>query len=202
LTIRKWSYLFFTTLGWGVLSGLVAGLILITNHVGFVLSETSVAGLNWQTLLFVIFGSGMISVLSQMGFFAYLILRYFAIGLIKNKRIWEIMQLILVATAFFDVVYLRYQYFAKPGESWTIFLILPFILLVISAGVAFWKVKLTSISGFIPTLLFMFVVTLLEAVQALRLNSAPSYIFLMTPLIFCNAWQILILQKITRQIRN
>jgi KinB signaling pathway activation protein len=198
LTIRRWFFLFCSTLGLGMLSGLVAGIILISTNNEFTFFDVTRMGFDLQTFTFILLGGATFSVLSQMGFFSYLIVRYIAIGFIKNQRIWEWMQLILVAVAVFDLTYLRDISFAKPGESWINFLDLPIILLVISLAVAYWKMKLTKPSGFIPTLLFMFVVTILEAVPALKLNSPPSYFFMLTPLIVCNAWQILRLHRILR----
>jgi KinB signaling pathway activation protein len=198
LTIRKWFWLFCSTIIWGVLSTLIAGIILISTDNEFTFFEVTKVGFDLQTFTFIILGGATISVLSQMGFFSYLIIRYIAIGIIKNKRIWEIMQLILIAVAAFDLTYLRYTNFAKPQESWLGYLILPILLLVISLIVSYWKVKLTKPSAFIPTLLFMFVITLLESVQVLRLNSPPSYFFMLTPLLVCNAWQILQLHRIIR----
>ena len=198
MTIRKWFWLFSSTLLWGMLSGLLAGLLLIGTNNEFTFFEVTKMGYDFQTLSFILLGGATFSVLSQMGFFSYLIVRYIAIGFVKNKRILEYMQVIVVAVAFFDLTYLSHRAFAKPGESWIQFLGLPLILLVIALAVAYWKMKLTKPSGFIPTLLFMFVVTILEAVPALKLNSPPSYFFMLTPLLICNAWQILQLHRIIR----
>lgn len=43
---------------------------------------------------------------------------------------------------------------------------------------------------------FMIVVTALEALPAIREDDAASTIFMIIPLLACNAWQILILQKV------
>lgn len=181
-----------------MLSGLLAGLLLIGTNNEFTFFEVTKMGYDFQTLSFILLGGATFSVLSQMGFFSYLIVRYIAIGFVKNKRILEYMQVIVVAVAFFDLTYLSHRAFAKPGESWIQFLGLPLILLVIALAIAYWKMKLTKPSGFIPTLLFMFVVTILEAVPALKLNSPPSYFFMLTPLLICNTWQILQLHRIIR----
>ncbi|MDB5053094.1 MAG: KinB signaling pathway activation protein [Bacilli bacterium] len=198
MTIRRWFYLFVSTLGWGILAGLIVGVILISNHNEFYLWEISKPGFNVTNLINIVIAGAMFSVLSQMGFFSYLIVRYIAIGFIKNKRIWEIMQLILVAVTLFDIIYLRYTSISSTGKSLVGFFILPGILLLVALATAYWKMKLTKPSGFIPTLLFMFVVTILEAIPALRLNSPPSNIFMLTPLVVCNAWQILQLHRIIR----
>lgn len=181
-----------------MLSGLIAGILLISTNNEFTFFDVTKMGYDFQTFTFILLGGATFSVLSQMGFFSYLIVRYIAIGFIKNQRIWEWMQLILIAVAFFDLTYLSHHAFAKAGESWVHFLGLPSLLFVIALAVSYWKMKLTKPSGFIPTLFFMFVVTILEAVPALKLNSPPSYFFMLTPLIVCNAWQILQLHRIIR----
>jgi len=43
---------------------------------------------------------------------------------------------------------------------------------------------------------FMCAVSVLEAVPALKLDNAASSLFMLAPLLVCNAWQILILHKI------
>lgn len=48
----------------------------------------------------------MISVYSQMGFFAYLILNYMGKGVFP-KRGWQIVQIVLTVLALLDVMFLR-----------------------------------------------------------------------------------------------
>lgn len=196
MTIRKWSYLFWSTLGWGTLAGLIAGVFLISTNHDFSFLEVKDAGFNSETFMFMILGGALISVLSQMGFFSYLIVRYIAIGLIRNKGTWDLLQVILIVITFFELTYLRYISFGQSGATWFSYLYLPLVLLVISLGVAYWKVKQTHWSGFVPTLFFMFVVTILEATPALKLSSFASYVFMFFPLLVSNAWQIMLLHKL------
>jgi KinB signaling pathway activation protein len=162
----------------------------------FSIMEISSPGFSVETMAFILLGGATISMLSQMGFFSYLILRYLAMGMIRSRRLWDAIQVVIVVVAFADMVYLRFTGFAAAGESWAGYLVLPAVLLLVALGISYWKMKLTNAAGFVPTLFFMFVVTILEAVQALRLNSLPSYVYMLTPLLVCNAWQILILHKL------
>jgi KinB signaling pathway activation protein len=198
LTIRRLLWLFSTTLGWGVVSGLVVGIILISTDNEFVLWEVSSPGLNAMNVINIALAGATISVVSQMGFFSYLIFRYIVVGIIRKQRIWEYIQLIIIAEGILFLTHLRYLFFSIPRLNWVDSIALPAILLVIAIAVAYWKVKMTKPSAFIPTLLFMFVVTILEAIPALRLNSPPSYFFMLTPLVVCNTWQILKLHRIIR----
>jgi KinB signaling pathway activation protein len=190
VTIRKWFYLFWTTLVIGAVAALVIGFVLQANDQKLSVLNGNEIGFNVVTMLL---GGAMISVLSQMGFFAYLIIRFIAMGMIKSKWIWDTLQFISVIIALIDLVYLRH---VDTQESWLSYMVLPILLLCVGVITAWWKVKLTNRNGFIPTLFFMTAVTAIEAVPALRIDSGASTLFMMIPLLACNAWQILILSKV------
>jgi KinB signaling pathway activation protein len=150
-------------------------------------------------LLFNIGTGMMFSVLSQMGFFAYLTLNYIVRGTFLKKRLWTVLQWILLAVAFVDAIYLRYVLFAEDGAGLLDYAVLPLILLAAAFAVSYCKVKMTNASAFTPTMFFMFVFTLIEAVPALRLNNPSSTVLMVFPLAACNAWQILLLHKFVKQ---
>jgi len=189
LTIRKWAYLFWTTLLWGMGSAIAAGLILLLWDQEFTFFGL---GFNVTTMLL---GGATISVLTQMGFFAYLLLRMIMMGMIRKKLLWDFLQVFLIIVTLYELASIRYLSFGE-GASFIRFFDLPAIILVISLAIALWKVKLTNRLAFLPTLFFMVVITVLEAVPALKLNIGASTFFMLTPLICCNAWQILILHKV------
>lgn len=192
LTIKKWFYVFWTTLAIGAGGGLAAGLLLQATDINFEYFGINAVGYN---LFNMVLGGATISVLSQMGFFGYLIIRFIALGFFRNRMFWwNGIQIIIMIVVVVDLVYLRYS--TQEEGVFVDYLWLPIILLVISWTVAQWKVRLTHPSALIPTLFFMIVVTTLEAVPALRLNQPASTFFMLTPLILCNAWQILILHKL------
>lgn len=192
MTLRKWFHLFWTTLVLGVIVSTGIGLILQFSDKEFSVMGLSAVGFN---LVNMILGGATISVLSQMGFFAYLIVRFIAVGIIRSKTVWDLLQLACVIVVLFDLVYLRKTNF-DSSESLIGYFVLPAIVLVISLGVSYWKVKLTNMNAFIPTLFFMSAVTILEAVPALKLDNSASSLFMLAPLFVCNAWQILTLHKI------
>lgn len=189
VTLRKWFYLFWTTLLIGAFSALVTGIILQANDQQFSFLGGSEIGYN---ILIMLLGGATISVLSQMGFFAYLIIRFIAMGIVRKKWVWDTVQIILIVVAIIDLVILRHD----SGESWLSYTTLPLVMLIVGLLVSAWKVKLTNRNGFIPTLFFMTAVTAIEAIPAIRLNTAASTIFMMVPLVASNAWQILILSKV------
>jgi KinB signaling pathway activation protein len=197
LTLRKWFRLFCTALLLGIITSVAVGLILEFTDQAFPIPTMSGVGFN---ALNMILGGATISLLSQMGFFSFLIVRFIAIGIIRNKVIWDLIQLTLTIVAIIDLVYLRYSNF--NGDSLLVYTIMPLLILAISLGVSYWKVKLTNKNAFIPTLFFMVVVTILEAVPALKLNNTASSIFMLTPLIVCNSYQILNLHKMTENKKS
>jgi KinB signaling pathway activation protein len=193
LTLRKWFHLFWTTLAIGIITAIAVGLVLEFSDQEFPLPGISGVGFN---VLNMILGGATISVLSQMGFFSFLIVRFIGIGIIRNKTIWDLLQLAFVIVVLVDLVYLRSD--RREGFMSVFSLsILPIIVLIISLAVSYWKVKLTNRNAFIPTLFFMTVVTVLEAVPALKLNNPASTVFMLIPLFACNTYQIINLHKIT-----
>jgi KinB signaling pathway activation protein len=199
LTIRKWIYLFWTTLLLGTVAALLTGIMLVLMFPDFSVLENSKAGFDLQSFAFIILAGATVSMLSEMGFFSYMIVRYIGMGVLRSKLLWDILQLALILITVFDYIYLNYSGFAKPGETVFQYAALPIALLLVALIVAFIKAKQTNWNGFIPTLFFMYVVTVLEAVQALRLNSFASSIFMLVPLIACNAWQILMLHRLVKK---
>ncbi|MNI02495.1 hypothetical protein D3C73_553720 [compost metagenome] len=190
MTLRKWFHLFWTTLVIGIVVSTVTGLVLQFSDQEFQVMGMSAVGFN---VLNMILGGATISVLSQMGFFAYLIVRFIMAGLIRSKKVWDFIQILIILVVLYDLVYLRYTTLEGSLMS---YVLMPVILLILSIGVAYWKVKMTNFNAFTPTLFFMLAVTVLEAVPAIRQDSLASSVFMLFPLFACNAWQILILHKI------
>jgi KinB signaling pathway activation protein len=189
MTLKKWSYLFFTTFFIGGIGGLITGIVIgnttFKNGFGdFIVgvSENILAGL-------------MFSIIAQMGFFAYLTINYMAKSMIRSPFIWNTIQVILILVTLVDLVYLRYTMFGK-GESILPYILLALIVLFISMAIAYVKVRATNRSAFIPTIFFMFVVTTIEWIPALRIDNIRSVVFMLVPLLLCNTWQIMQLHKL------
>lgn len=187
--------LFFSTL---LLGGLSAGIV------GFAARWDMYQGL-FSSLEFVeifmtffwLVGVGLIfSVISQMGFFAYLTIHRFGMGIFKG--IWNPVQIILIGFVLFDLVYLRYITFGK-GDSIIPYIGLAALLLGIGLLVAFLKAKQTNKKTFVPALFFMVVVTTVEWVPVLISNDQSWLYFMLVPLLLCNAYQLLILHRINEK---
>ncbi|MDQ0272624.1 KinB-signaling pathway activation protein [Cytobacillus purgationiresistens] len=198
MTSRVWVKFFLTTL-------LVGGIT--TGIVGFIVRwdefEHLFVNFEWLEILSVLFwliGVGLIfSIISQMGFFAYLTIHRFGLGIFKSHKLWNGVQVILILFVLFDLVYFRYKGFADSGDSMLPYFGLAAVILIVGLIVAFMKVKTTNKVSFIPALFFMIVATTIEWVPVLRVNE-ESWIWLMVfPLLVCNAYQLLILPKLNKE---
>ncbi|TMV44055.1 KinB signaling pathway activation protein [Paenibacillus mesophilus] len=194
MTLKKWNYLFWTTLLIGTIAGMITSVIIKLAVPDFDFLGISVG---WYEWIFMLFGASMIAVLSEMGFFAYLTVRFVAMSLFRGKLLyWDILQVIIIIVALFDIVYLRYTGAADNGNGWVQYIVLPIVILLVSIAVAHRKVKETNRKARIPTLFFMCVVTIMEAIPAFNLNEASYTIIMVVPLLACNAWQIMLLHRL------
>lgn len=194
MTLKKWNYLFWTTLLIGTVVGMLTGVAIKLAVPDFVILGVEVG---WYEWIFILFGASMIAVLSHMGFFAYLTVRFVAMSLFRGKVFyWSILQVIITFIALFDIVYLRYTAAVDRGGDWIQYIALPVIIVIISIAVSYWKVKETNSNAWIPTLFFMTVVTILEAIPAFNLDEATYTIIMVAPLLACNAWQIMLLHRL------
>ncbi|KHF38987.1 KinB-signaling pathway activation protein [Halalkalibacter okhensis] len=191
---RKVVYLFFSTLLVGSISGAIVGFILDFH----VYTEGSFLNLFFG-LLWLLGICAAFSLISQMGFFAYLTLHRFGLALFRSQKLWNYVQVILVAFVIFDLIYFRFVAFAEPGETIFGFMVMPILLLIYGLVIAYLKAKGTNQGAFIPALFFIVVVTTIEWVPALTVND-PKWLWLyFTPLITANTWQVLTLHRLTKQ---
>lgn len=197
MTVRNWLRFFFSTLFLGgVLTGILGFLIRWSEFKPYFTSFDAGAILSTFTWLF---GVGLIfSVISQVGFFAYLFIHQFGLSLFRSLSLWNAVQIFLIIVVLFDLVYLRFQSFAGEGES-----ILPYIglaIFILAAGLltAYFKAKTTSKTTFVSALFFMVAVTVLEWLPVLQTNEENWLYLMIFPLIACNAYQLLVLPKYNR----
>lgn len=198
---RNWVRFFVGTL---LVGGLTTGII------GFLLkwSEYKELFIRFDVLeilsiLFWLVGVGFIfSVISQMGFFAYLTIHRFGLGIFRSISLWNFAQIILIIFVLFDLVYFRYQLFAKDGESLAPYLFIAIYVMVIGLIVAYFKRRDTNKEAFIPALFFMIVVTVIEWFPALRVNQEDWLLLMLIPLQVCNAYQLLMLPKFIHQKKS
>lgn len=195
---RNWVRLFLSTLLVGGVATSVIGFLLKWEEYKELFITFDV--LEILSVLFWLFGVGLIfSVISQMGFFAYLTIHRFGLGIFRSTSLWNIAQLILVIFVLFDLVYFRYQLFSKENEALTSYILIAGYVFIVGLLVAFMKRKDTNKEAFVPALFFMVVVTVIEWFPALRVNEEDWLLLMLIPIQICNAYQLLMLPKFLQQ---
>ncbi|MED5019987.1 KinB-signaling pathway activation protein [Paenibacillus chibensis] len=193
MNLKNWSKLFLKTLLVGAIVSIITGFLLPY-------SRDSISFKDMKDVLFyllILFGFGaMTSVYSQLGFFAYMILNYTAIGVFKRKT-WQYIQFVLAVLALLEVMFFR-SFVGKENSSQTADLLLGIAILIIAVLVAYLKVRATNPSAWVPTIFFMTAITIVEMVGGLKINDNNATIFIVVPLLACNAYQILVLHKILK----
>lgn len=189
---RKVVYLFFTTLIIGSVSGAI---------VGFILDPSTYLGEGFLNFFFgfvwLIGACAAFSLISQAGFFAYLTIHRFGLGLFKSASLWNKVQLVIIAVILFDLFYLRYIYFKEPNESIIGYILIPLFLLIVGLIVGYIKAKETNKGAFIPAVFFIIVGTTIEWVPALtQVNDSKWLWIYFTPLLVGNIYQILMLHRL------
>jgi KinB signaling pathway activation protein len=197
---RNWVRLFLSTLLVGGVATSIIGFLLKWEEYKELFITFDV--LEILSVLFWLFGVGLIfSVISQMGFFAYLTIHRFGLGIFKSTSLWNIAQLILIVFVIFDLVYFRYQLFSKENEALTSYVLIAGYVLIVGLIVAYMKRKDTNKEAFVPALFFMIVVTVIEWFPALRVNEEDWLLLMLIPIQICNAYQLLMLPKFLQQKR-
>ncbi len=193
---RNWVRLFLSTLIVGGLSTSIVGFAVRWNEYKELFAGGQVAEI--LSILTWLIGVGFIfSLISQMGFFAYLTIHRFGIGIFRSLSLWSSVQLVLIIFVLFDLVYFRYRFFAEEGESMLSYLLISIFVLVYGLVVAYLKAKSTKKEAFVPALFFIVVITTVEWFPALRTNEESWLYLMLFPLLICNTYQLLILPKLT-----
>ena len=192
---RKWVRLFLTTLFLGGVSTVIIGFVLEWDKYDKFFQNFDAKEI--LAVSFWLMGVGFIfSVISQMGFFAYLTIHRFGLGMFRSSSLWNVVQLFFIAFVLFDFVYLRSVLIANGEVSLGNNILVAGILFVFGAIVAYIKSKETNKKAFVPALFFMVVVTILEWVPALRINDTDWLYLMVIPLLLCNAYQLLVLHRL------
>lgn len=185
-------FLFFTTLIIGSISGALVGIVLRWENLSSDGFLNLLFGVIWLLGI-----SAAFSLVSQMGFFAYLTIHRFGLGLFKSASLWNRIQVVIIGFVLFDLVYFRYISFAEEGESILSYALVALFLLLYGLVVAYIKAKETNRGAFVPALFVIVVVTTIEWVPALTAND-PKWLWLyFTPLLVTNTYQTLILHRLT-----
>lgn len=194
MNTRKVVFLFNSTLLIGTFFGFLIGFIL-----DFQVHINDISNLRFGGIAMIAITAGIWTVIAQMGFFAYLTIHRFGLGIFKSASLWNKVQVVLIAFALFDLLFFRYILFAEGGETFLGYAIMPILLLIYGVIVAVIKSKETNYSAFVPTLFFMVVVTTIEWIPALTENDFTFLLNAIVPLLVANTWQILVLHRLHAQ---
>lgn len=198
MTIRNWFIFFFKALliG-GVVTG-VFGLIIRWEDAFAPYVASGEYGEFAGSLLWFMFLGMTMSVISQMGFFAYLTVHQFGVNIFKTLTLWNWVQLLLITVVIFDLIKFRFIPLANTQSQLLLYLGLMAVLLITSFVVAYLKARWTKKHTFISALFFMIVITTLEWLPVLMVNEkdVDRYVtLLLFPLLAVNAYQLLKLPK-------
>lgn len=185
MKVQGFLRLFWTTLVFGTLFGFLMNLLA---NPGYLVSQS------WEAIVTALSYSSTWTGISMMGFFAYLIIHRVGLDLFRGPRLWNRVQVLLIAFAIFDAVYLRMLAFGND-HMWR-YIGEMVVLLIVAWVVAVSKAKQTNMSAFIPTLFLMTVITLIEWIPALQTTDAIPLLWpALATLVFANAYQVLMLHR-------
>ncbi|AJY77697.1 KinB-signaling pathway activation protein [Paenibacillus beijingensis] len=191
MNLRKWFFLFWTCMAVGGAVTILTGSIMQWADQSYGFLGLRAAGFNAFMMALV---GLLIGAFSQMGFFAYLTLNYIAMSVLGKRYLWIALQAYTTVFALAFIGYILFQGRDRLGE-W-LFWGLPLLLVAAAAAAAAVKSHLTNKSAIIPTLFLMVVVTAIEAWPSFQAESnAGGIIFMIVPLLACNAYQILMLHR-------
>ena len=201
VTIRNWIKFFFNALFIGGAITAIVGLIVRWEFFSTYLANGEI----WQfvgAFLWMIFLGFTMSVVAQMGFFAYLTVHQFGVNIFKSLTLWNWVQLLIITVVLFDLVFFRFQLTSGETGRTLLYIGLLISLVGVAAVTAYFKAKWTKKHTLISALFFMIVITTLEWLPALMVRSGniDTWVtILLFPLLAVNAYQILALPKYNRQ---
>ena len=140
MTIRNWVKFFFNALLIGGFVTAVAGLIVRWAF----FSDLLAAGETLQfigALLWMVFLGFTMSVVAQMGFFAYLTVHQFGVNIFKTLTLWNWVQLLIIAVVLFDLVFFRFRLTSEDTGRSLLYLTLLASLVIVSSITAYLKAQ-------------------------------------------------------------
>ncbi|MEX1028586.1 MAG: KinB-signaling pathway activation protein [Paenibacillaceae bacterium] len=193
MTIRNWVIMFWSTLLIGAATAVGIGLMLAA--LDGELFQWNVMEFGYNVLSMILAGF-MFSILSQMFFFAYMTLNYIARDMFRRPSTWKLVQIFFIITVPFEI----YMFLWK--DSPLKFALGLGVMILLSIGTAYWKVKMTNPNAFIPSVFFMLVFTLVETAIAIQVSNDEATLLMASALIACNAWQLLRLHRVLKKTES
>ena len=198
MTIRNWFKFFLNAmLIGGVITG-IFGLFIRWDDAFAKYFEAGQWGEFFAAFAFMIVMGFTVSVIAQMGYFAYLTIHQMGVNIFKTLTLWNWVQLLIIAIVIFDLIMFRFRPNAETAEQIWLYVILLAILIITAIIVAIAKANMTKKHTLISALFFMIVVSTLEWLPVLmvRADNVDSWVtLLLFPIIAVNAYQLLALPK-------
>ncbi|WP_397536547.1 KinB-signaling pathway activation protein [Rummeliibacillus pycnus] len=199
MTIRNWFKFAFRAL---IIGGVVTGLMSIIVRWGDFYAQHFSNG-EWGEafggLLWFVFLGFTMSMICQMGYFAYLTVHQIGVNICRSLTLWNWIQILLIIVAVIDVILFRFKPYAHSANDWLLYIGLLVVLIIAASLTAIKKVKMTGKKHIlISSLFFMIFVSVIEWLIALwvRSSGGNEYItILLFPIIAVNAFQLLELPK-------
>ncbi len=193
MTLKKWFFLFWSTMAAGAVTCMVIGSIMLLTNQEFGFLGFEATGFN--ALMMGLSGL-MIGAFAQMGFFAYLTLNYIALSVLRKKYLWNALQGYTTLFALFGLGYVLYE---DRTNNW-FFWVLPAALFLLALAGSWLKVRQTKMSAFVPTMFLLFTITFIEAWPALQgKTNIAAIIFMLSPLFICNAYQNMMMHRLLKK---
>ncbi|GGA44111.1 KinB-signaling pathway activation protein [Psychrobacillus lasiicapitis] len=198
MTIRNWFKFFLNAmLIGGVITGIL-GLFIRWDDAFAKYFEAGQWGEFFAAFAFMIVMGFTVSVIAQMGYFAYLTIHQMGVNIFRTLTLWNWVQLLIIVIVIFDLIMFRFRPNAETtGQIW-LYVILLAILIITAIVVAIAKANMTKKHTLISALFFMIVVSTLEWLPVLmvRADNVDSWVtLLLFPILAVNAYQLLALPK-------
>lgn len=192
---RKVVGLFFKTLFIGGFVSLIASFFVNSAEYMAILKPFDVVELFGLIIWYLLYGL-LFSIISQAGFFAYLFINRFGIGLFK--RYWPTLQISLIVFVIFDLVYFPY----KGDNDIALYLFILMAVAIFAYGFVIAKIKAkeTHQRAFVPALFFMVVITTIEWIPGLMTGEVNYALLMILSLLACNTYQLLMLHRLSGTI--
>ncbi|MEI4771133.1 KinB-signaling pathway activation protein [Psychrobacillus sp. FJAT-51614] len=198
MTIRNWIKFFLNAMWIGGLITGVLGLFIRWDDAFAKYFEAGQWSEFFAALAFMVVMGFTISVITQMGFFAYLTIHQMGVNIFRTLTLWNWVQLLIIVIVIFDLIFFRFKPNAETtGQVW-LYVVLLFIMIATAVIVAITKAKITKKHTLISALFFMIVVSTLEWLPVLmvRADNVDSWVtLLLFPILAVNAYQLLALPK-------
>ena len=198
MTIRNWFKFFINSM---LIGGLITGVLGLFIRWDDAFAKYFEAG-QWSEFLaafaFMVVMGFTVSVITQMGFFAYLTIHQMGVNIFRTLTLWNWVQLLIIAFVIFDLIMFRFRPNADTTSQVWLYAFLLVVLIGTGVVVALIKANKTKKHVLISALFFMIVISTLEWLPVLMVNAdnVDSWVtLLLFPILAVNAYQLLALPK-------